>query len=208
MTLAAPGRALLAGATGALAALGLAACGIPTDDGPRAISRENVPDVDTTTEATAPTQSVPGEIFLVQSPDQDPQLVAVERDIPVENPSSSPPPDAVLETLLTATADDQEREAGISNLIPHDTRLASQPEAQGRTLMVDLTRAIFDVVGENQRAAFGQIVCTVDKLGRVDAVRFEVDGEPVEVPTSSGTTDEPVTCARDYGSLLPDNESQ
>ena len=70
----------------------------------------------------------------------------------------------MLETLLRATANPQEQADGITNLIPQDTRLASQPELVGGTLMVDLTREIFDVEGEPQRAAFGQIVCTANAL--------------------------------------------
>ena len=153
-------RRLSASVALALLVLGPVGCGIPTDDAPRAISRENVPD-DVADATTAPQETVAGEIYLVQSPD-DPRLVPVERPLPVENGSVSPEPAAALETLLQATADPGERAEGITNLIPDGTRLASQPELAGGTLIVDLTRAIFDVEGENQRAAFGQIVCTAD----------------------------------------------
>jgi spore germination protein GerM len=195
-------RRLLAATIGVL---GLAGCGIPTDDAPRAISRENVPDdvADAATETTAP-ETVGAAIFLVQAPDEGPRLVAVERPIPVESQSSRPTPAAVLEALLVAKANDEERVAGISNLIPESTRLASTPESLGTTLLIDLTRPIFDVAGENQRAAFGQIVCTADELDGVDAVQFRVDGEPIEAQTGSGATDQPVTCSRDYRRLLAD----
>jgi len=83
------------------------------------------------------------------------------------------------------------------------TRLASQPELARGTLVVDLTRAIFNVEGEPQRAAFGQIVCTADALEGVDFVRFQVDGESTEVQVDSGATSGPVTCARDYQRLQP-----
>jgi spore germination protein GerM len=186
----------------ALLVLGSVGCGIPTDDGPRAISRENVPDevVDATTEATPAQETVAAQIYLVQSPD-DPRLVPVERRVPVENGSVNPQPAAALETLLEATADPTERADGITNLIPQGTRLASQPELVAGTLVVDLTRAIFDVEGENQRAAFGQIVCTADELEGVDAVRFQVAGRPTDAQADSAT-DEPVTCAGDYQRLL------
>lgn len=188
-------------AIAAIGALGLAGCGIPTDDGPRAISRENVPDdVVATTETTAPLPTVDTTIFLVHTP-EDPRLVAVERPVPVESASSSPEPAAVLETLLGAVADEQEQEAGITNLIPETTRLASQPELQAATLLIDLTRGIYDVEGVPQRAAFGQIVCTADELEGVDAVRFAVEGEPVDAPTDTGQS-ELVTCDGDYRRLL------
>jgi spore germination protein GerM len=182
----------------AVVTLGVVGCGIPTDDGPRAISRDNVPGdvVDDTTEATASQPTIGAPIYLIQSPD-DPRLVSVERRVPAGSPAAGPDPAAVLETLLRATANPQERADGITNLIPQDTRLASQPQLARGTLVVDLTSEIFDVDGENQRAAFGQIVCTANALDGVDAVRFLVDGERRDVQRDSGATRGPVTCA-DY----------
>jgi spore germination protein GerM len=187
----------------AVVALGVVGCGIPTDDSPRAISSENVPDdvADATTEPTASQSTVDAQIYLVQSPD-DPRLVAVERRVPAgSSPAADPDPAAVLETLLTATANPQEQADGITNLIPEDTRLASQPELARGTLVVDLTSEIFDVEGENQRTAFGQIVCTANSLDDVHFVRFLVAGEPTEVQVDSGATGGPVTCADDYERL-------
>ena len=188
--------------------LGAAGCGIPTDDGPRAISRENVPDDvgDATSETTAPQPTVTAPIYLVHSP-EDPRLVAVDRRVAASSPSAEPDPAAVLETLLTASANRREQAAGITNLIPEDTRLASQPELARGTLVVDLTSEIFDVEGENQRTAFGQIVCTADAIEGVDAVRFQVQGEPTEAQVDSGTTGGPVTCARDYERLQAERDS-
>jgi spore germination protein GerM len=193
----------------ALAVVMLAAvgCGIPTDDRPRAISRENLPDdlVDATADATAPQGTATAQIYLVQSR-EDPRLVAVDRRIPADSSSAGTDPAAVLETLLGATANSVERADGITNLIPEGTWLASQPELARGTLLVDLTSEIFDVEGENQRAAFGQIVCTADALEGVDALRFRVEGARVEAPVDSGVTDGPVTCARDYERLQPERD--
>jgi len=195
-------RKTLCAAALAAGTLGAAGCGIPTDDGPRAISRENVPDevVDATTEATASQPTVAARIYLVRSP-EDPRLVAVERRVPAGSPATRPDPAAVLETLLRATPNAQERADGVTNLIPQDTRLASQPELARGTLVVDLTSEIFEVEGTNQRAAFGQIVCTANELAGVDSVRFLVQGRPREVQTDSGATGGPVTCAGDYRRL-------
>jgi spore germination protein GerM len=187
----------------AVVTLGVAGCGIPADDNPRAISRENVPaDVaDHTTGATASEPTVDARIYLVQSSD-DPRLVSVNRQVPADSPTAGLDPAAVLETLLTATANPQEQAEGITNLIPRDTRLASQPELARGTLVVDLTSEIFDdVEGENQRAAFGQIVCTANVLEGVHSVRFLVEGEPSDVQSDSGATGGPVTCANDYQRL-------
>jgi spore germination protein GerM len=201
-------RNVLGAAALAAAALAAAGCGIPTDDGPRAISRENVPDdvVDATTEATASQPTVTAPIYLVQSP-EDPRLVTVDRRVPAGSPAADPDTAAVLETLLRATANPQEQADGITNLIPQDTRLASQPELVGGTLVVDLTREIFDVEGEPQRAAFGQIVCTADALEGVRSVRFLVQGEPRDVQADSGAIEGPVTCADNYERLLADRDA-
>jgi spore germination protein GerM len=195
-------RKTLCAAALAAGTLGAAGCGIPTDDGPRAISRENVPDevVDATTEATASQPTVAARIYLVRSP-EDPRLVAVERRVPAGSPATRPDPAAVLETLLRATPNAQERADGVTNLIPQDTRLASQPELARGTLVVDLTSEIFEVEGTNQRAAFGQIVCTANELAGVDSVRFLVQGEARDVQVDSGATGGPVTCAGDYQRL-------
>jgi spore germination protein GerM len=197
-------RTSLGAAALAVVALGVLGCGIPTDDGPRAISNENVPDdvADDTTEPTPSQSTVGAPIYLVQSPD-DPRLVDVQRRVPAgSSPAADPDPAAVLETLLTATANPREQINGITNLIPEDTRLASQPELARGTLVVDLTSEIFDVEGENQRAAFGQIVCTANRLDGVHFVRFLVAGEPTEVQVDSGATGGAVTCADDYKRLL------
>jgi spore germination protein GerM len=195
-------RTGLAAAALAIVALGVVGCGIPTDDSPRAISRENVPDdiADDTTEPTASQSTVVAPIYLIQSPD-DPRLVAVQRRVPAGSPAANPDPAAVLETLLTATANPEEQADGITNLIPQDTRLVTPPELARGTLVVDLTNEIFDVVGENQRAAFGQIVCTANRLDGVHFVRFLVNGKPTEVQVDSGATGGPVTCADDYERL-------
>jgi spore germination protein GerM len=196
-------RASLKAAALAVVALGVVGCGIPTDDSPRAISNENVPDdvADDTTEPTPSQSTVSAPIYLVQSPD-DPRLVDVQRRLPAgSSPAADPDPAAVLEALLTATANPQEQVDGITNLIPEDTRLASQPELARGTLVVDLTNEIFDVEGENQRTAFGQIVCTANRLDGVHFVRFLVNGEPTEVQADSGATSGAVTCADDYERL-------
>jgi spore germination protein GerM len=187
----------------AVLTLGLVGCGIPTDDNPRAISSESVPDaaVDDTTEATASEPTVAAPIYLVQSPD-DPRLVDVKRRVPAGSPAAGPDPAAVLEKLLSATPNPREQANGITNLIPEDTRLASQPQLARGTLVVDLTNEIFDVEGEPQRAAFGQIVCTANALEGVNLVRFLVQGEPTGVQADSGAVDGPVSCADDYARLL------
>ena len=60
-----------------------------------------------------------------------------------------------------------------------------------------------EAAGRNgQFLAFGQIVCTLDARGDVDAVVFERDGRAVAVPRGNGSlTKNPLTAA-DYQGLL------
>ena len=71
-------------------------------------------------------------------------------------------------------------------------------------LVVDLNSNIDNVRGDGSRLAFGQIVCTADAFDEVQAVRFEVEGQPRAAPKGDGeSTDEPLTCTS-YANLFPD----
>jgi spore germination protein GerM len=92
---------------------------------------------------------------------------------------------------------------GLQTKIPPDTALASPPVLQSDgTLDVDLTSGIFDTQADGARLAYGQIACTADALAGVEAVRFRVEGEPLQAPDGEGqSTELPVTCAS-YANLL------
>ncbi|HYZ97992.1 MAG TPA: GerMN domain-containing protein [Acidimicrobiales bacterium] len=200
---------------GRRAALGLllgsvvvAGCGVPVDDDPRAISRENVPEgvITDSTPTTNPEFTAAAEIYLVRSSEEDARLVPVDRRVGVDSEGAAPGPASVLEALLEATPTEEEQNEGITTQIPSDTQLASPPEDPvDGTLVVNLTSGIFEAQGTPLITAFGQITCTVVRgLGDVDAVTFEVDGEPREVPAGrqGALTDDPVTCVGGYGHLL------
>jgi hypothetical protein len=197
-------RLVLAGA--ALAgAVSTAGCGIPLDDAPRAVQRDNPPGTGAIgTATTAPAVAAPWRIYLVQVLDEGPRLVTVDREVAVESQGAPPSPAAVLETVLNATAEPDEQQRGIANPIPSSTRLASTPRLVGGRLAIDLTEGIYELQGDVQLAAFGQIVCTAATLEGVDTVWFEVDGERRAVPAGAGgaTTDDPVSC-EDYEHLQP-----
>jgi spore germination protein GerM len=178
-----------------LLALGvLAACGLPEDDSPRAISADDAP---LTIGSEAPTTAAPGgatdaELWFVSGD----RLVAVDREV------SARTPDVVLPALLDGvTAEDP---PGLSTAIPDDTVL-NRAVVDGVTLTVDIGPAgggILGISGPVQLRAFGQIVLTALELPGVEGVRFLVDGTAVDAPTEQGSQPGPLT-ADHYASLLP-----
>jgi spore germination protein GerM len=182
--------------------IALGGCGIPADDEPRAIPRDNVPRgvIDEASASTVPEgETVDAEIYLVQGSGSERRLVAVERDAAAATPAG------VLEALFEVVVEEDEADGGITTLIPSATGLFSPPdppEDTGGTLTVDLTGGIFTVQGDNQSAAFGQIVCTADALDEVQRVLFEVEGRSIEAIDGDGAgTDAALSC-NNYRSLL------
>jgi spore germination protein GerM len=180
----------------------VAGCGIPADDEPRAIPRDNVPGgvIDEESATTVPEgETVDAEVYLVQGSGSERRLVAVEREAAAATPAG------VLEALFDVVVDEDEADRGITTLIPSATRLASPPEPpedSGGTLTVDLTPGIFTVQGEGLALAFGQIVCTADALDDVQRVLFQVDGQSTGAIDGEGAgTEDAVSCSN-YRSLL------
>lgn len=179
----------------------VAACGVDTDEEPRAIDADNVPD--TVTEDTA-AQTVERaetseviDVWFVRSTEDSVRLVPHERSVPRSTPRS------VLEALLLQPPTEEERADGLTTALPGSTALVSSPELRGDgVLVVDLSKGIFEIQGETLRDAFGQIVCTVTGLETVRSVVFRVDGDPAPVPDGeSRQTDEPLRC-ESYANLL------
>ncbi|HEY7070344.1 MAG TPA: GerMN domain-containing protein [Acidimicrobiales bacterium] len=180
-----------------------AACGVPADDKPRAISREQAPDLDEGDVDTSPAVTEPATLFLTRADPDANHLVPVEEKVPVGSSSTSPTPATALETLLSYMPNDELRAQGYASRIPPNTALASPPQLDDRgVLLVDLNSNIDNVQAEGSQLAFGQIVCTADAFDEVVAVRFQVEGQSRAAPTGGGaTTNEPVTC-RSYADLM------
>jgi spore germination protein GerM len=187
-----------------LAIVVAAACGVPADDKPRAISREQAPDLDEGDVGTSPAVTEPAMLFLTRADPDANHLVPVQQQVPVGPSSTSPTPATALETLLSYMPDESLRAEGYASRIPPNTALASPPELDGRgVLLVDLNSNIDNVQAEGSRLAFGQIVCTADALPGVNAVRFEVEGRARRVPMGDGeASSEPLTCDS-YRNLQP-----
>lgn len=168
-------------------AVAAGACGIGTDESPRALPAS------TTTSSTLPSD--------VQGPERAVfWFVQAEKLVPALRPVAAFSPDAIMETLLVPPESSEGE--GLSNAIPAGTELLGTETRDGIT-EVNLSAEFEDVVGPGSSRAIGQIVMTLTDIEDVDGVRFAVDGEPIEVTSldpDRGTVQ--VVNACDYAELL------
>lgn len=190
------------------ALLGLSACGVSTDSRPQEISRSNVPeglldgDTSSTNGARAGQGGEATQVWFLQGESNDVTLVARERT--VRRPRTAR---GVLEALLLDGPNETERAFNITTAIPSSTTLAAPPElGENGVLVIDLSHGLFEVMGDELRNAYAQIVCTATEVQGVRAATFEIDGEPFEALDGNGrSTGRPLRC-EDYAGLLEDAE--
>ena len=161
-----------------------AACGVPVDSGPSAVSKSGVPFgllAPSPPPSTATTQpspiEVPVQIFLVGSSGH---LVSVARTVSVAEPD--------LGSALTALVDgptQSETAAGLQSALPAQTIVLGATISNG-VATVDLGGPFGQLVGTQQIEAVAQVVFTSQALPGVTGVTFELSGAPVQVPTASG----------------------
>jgi spore germination protein GerM len=191
----------------AMLVTGLAAgCGIPADEGPRAVPDEKLPENVDDGVAAADGETMLADLYFTRFDGErgGDVLVTIERAVPTSGSSSTPTPATVLQALLAGVLDDDEGADRIVTKIPANTDLASQPELVGSVLTVDLNSAISGVQGDGALFAYGQMACTADALDEVGAVRFTVEGESVAPPAGDGESSAgPLTCDS-YANLLAD----
>jgi spore germination protein GerM len=177
----------------------LAACGVPSDSGPRALPRDRVPfdlltpgsSVATTTTLVAVTTDVP--IALI-----GPDRVAVVHRLVGAPPSLF----RVIEALLAGPTA-EESALGLRTAIINQTRLLSV-RIQGGVATIDLSGDFAAIGGTEQILALAQLVFTATGAAGVLGVRLSLDGKAVELPRGDGTlTQEPLR-PRDYAAIAPD----
>lgn len=185
---------------GVLALAVAAGCGVPVDQSPTALPRQGVPfglldqsGASTTTTAPGPSPvEVTVQIFLL-SPDG--HLVTVTRDVPFPAP---------ITTVLTALVDgptDAEAANSLQSAVPAQTTVLSAVVVNG-VATVDLGGTFAQLVGQTEIDAVAQVVFTATALAGVTQVAFELNGQPVAVPTAAGA-DVPVTNRSQFASMAP-----
>lgn len=146
-------------------------------------------------------------------PDSDPRdLPEAERALPVANPGDTdatgadrvyligPSEERLLRSvqreatsafdlmqILLRGPNDDEIQARYNTAIPSTTELISTP-TQGQVLTVNLSDDIVELDTQSLTQAIAQIVYTATELENIAAVRIEIEGEPLSVPTPSGTS--------------------
>lgn len=170
-------------------ALGLlAACGVPLDDAPRAITQTTLaPATDTpTTVAGSDAQEV--SVYFLRGDRLERQGYPV---------AGEPTLRQALEYVLGPLAEGSDAE--LHTAVPPGTTLRNVEVTDG-TATIDLTAEINDVSGQTQKEAFAQIVFTTLSFEGVQQVRFLIDGDVVDAPTDDGNL--AVVAAENYDKPL------
>lgn len=191
-----PKRRLTALLIGPLLVLTLSACG--DDDDENGSTTTTRAESTTTTESTTSTTDTPAEETEVRA-----YFMRDERVGPVARESDGPAVAmAAMEALLAGPSED-EQQLGFSSAIPDGTELISVTVDE-RIATVDLSAAFGSGGGSaSMMSRVAQVVFTLTQFPTVDAVRFEMEGEPVTALGGEGLLlDEPQSRA-DWESLTP-----
>ena len=175
----------------------LVACGVPADETqPREIASDDVqfdllaPSSTSTSTTVGPGGEQAVEVFLLRNE----QLAPVPRRVPAGTNARD-----VIRILLGGTQGN-ETTRGFGTAIPDGTELLGA-SLEGATLTLDLSEELNAVQGERQMIAIAQMVFTATELAGIDGVRFQIEGEPVEVPKGDGTSTSAPVRQADYPDL-------
>lgn len=189
--------------------IAVTACGIPSDDEPRAIPSAAVPEQVHEPRGTSTSSSVviPGTaqretIFLVGGSETSARLTPVEVNIEgTGDPAQLPR--RVVERLIETRPEAVGRQGEATNELPSDVRVIDAVMQSDGVLDLNLS-GLAGVEGERLKLAMAQIVFTATELPGITGVRFAIDGEPANVQIQSGSAlpGTPVSQA-DYPELDP-----
>ena len=192
-------------AVAALVALLLGACGLPEDDSPQALAREDLPadllDPNPSASTSLPDSGRAVVVYFLEDTPNGVRLAEVERRVP----DARTPEDRLV--ALFAGLDEDEPDEGLSTQIPADTVLRSvdtDPDAD--EVIIDVSGDLLtSIEGEFLSQAFAQIVWTATEpsAGGYTNVRFLVDGVPQSVIDGEGVEKEGAVSRADYSSFSP-----
>lgn len=171
------------------AALLLTACGIPTDDEPRAIDDDepligaDVP--------SGPAAAGADRIFLVAPGEQ-----GLLRSVPRDAGST----EDLIEVLLLG-ANDTELADQWRSQIPSNTTLRSM-YTQGTTLHLDFSAALTSLSAAVQPQALAQIVYTAAEVDGITDVSITIDGQQQPLPKGNGDSTTDPLRTYDYPGLV------
>lgn len=168
---------------------GVAGCGVPIDDNPRAIGRSTISSETEELRQTPTTSNSPGarqvSVYFMRN----------ESIAPVSFPVDGLP---TLAEVLAFTVG--EPPAGYNTAIPSGTAILSA-QVNDDDAAIDLTPDINNISGQAQKQAYAQLAFTAFTFADVDTIRFSVDGNPVDAPTDNGNRE--LVRPGDYDDLRP-----
>ena len=165
------------------------ACGVRADDKPQALAAREVPyGLMTQTPApttSVPTPSVPKETAIVYFVGPSDHLVEVSRDV------NRPPTVAKALTSLIFGVQQDEAAQGYRSAIDPTASIQARAESPS-TYVVDLSPEFAQGTTSEQLLRIAQIVYTATRIPGVTGVRFTLNGSPIQAPTPTGSTSDPV----------------
>jgi hypothetical protein len=167
-----------------VAGLAVAACGIPTQPQPSSISPSKVPlhlatpgSANSTTTQPDAKSEVQVTVYLLNA---DNDLVPLHRYVQVPAPLTS-----TITAMLGGPTQADENE-GIYTAIPSNVAVI-YAQTQGSMVTVNFNDAFGEITAPDAELAVAQIVATVVAQTKPDtSVLFEIDGQPISVPISTG----------------------
>ncbi|MEV6692850.1 GerMN domain-containing protein [Micromonospora sp. NPDC051196] len=171
----------------------VAACGVPGEDRPRAVTPPPGPFPPSAT--AAPTTAETGAVTEVLYFSRDDRLVPVIRRI-----DEVPTAELQLRDLLAGPTH-AERDDGLTNALTGALSNAEVELVDGQA-RVTVTPTVADTGRTDEMLAYGQIVCTLTARADVDAVVFLRDGAPLSVPRGDHSLSPDPLTAADYAVLI------
>lgn len=172
----------------AVLALVVGACGVPTDAAPRAVPAADVPyglleeaPVTTATPRAPTVPTAPVNVYFVRG----------ERMYPVVRQVNAPPSVAKSLTALLFGPDENEAMNAVRSAISPTAAIQAR-QLDPSTYLVDLSTEFAQGSVSEQVLGLAQVVWTATDIPGVTGVRFTLNGAPIQVPTPTGSTGEPV----------------
>ena len=171
-----------------LLALTTAACGVQSDGAPRALPADDVPYA--LLEEAPPTTVTP-TVPAVPTAPVNVYFVRGDRMYPVVRQVNAPPSVAKGLTALLFGPEEAEATSGVRSAISPTAAIQARA-IDPATYLVDLSAEFAQGSVSEQVFGLAQVVWTATDIPGVTGVRFTLNGQPIQVPTPTGSTGEPV----------------
>lgn len=168
--------------------LPLGACGVRSDPVPRGLSTAEIPYG--LLEEAPPTTAAPRTPSVPTAP-VNVYFVRGERMYPVVRQVNAPPSVAKALTALLFGPQEDEATEGVRSAISPTAAIQARA-IDPTTVLVDLSSEFAQGSVTEQVIGLAQVVWTATDIPGVTGVRFTLNGSPIQVPTPTGSTGDPV----------------